>query len=249
MHPILFRLGNITIYSFGTFLAAAFIVGLWLTRREMKDRGLEQDAAYDLVLGVAVGALFGARLFYVVGHWTDFYASNPAEILRIWNGGLVFYGGLLGGAIGLIIIALVKRMDIIRLADTVAAPLSLGTAIGRIGCFLNGCCYGIPAKAPWGLNFFGDKRYLPTQLIEMAWALIMFGVIFFWLEKKYEFKSDGSVFLIYLAMYSFGRFFVEFVRYANWHLFGIFTFSQLLSIVVFAISLTMIVRRRQMNLL
>jgi phosphatidylglycerol:prolipoprotein diacylglycerol transferase len=249
MYPVLFEVGGVTIYAFGTLLAIAFLVGLALMRYEMKERGFDPDIAYDLILGMALGSLIGARLFYVAAHWSEYYSSNLLEILRVWNGGLVFYGGLLGGAIGLILIARFKQLNIYRLGDAVAAPLALGTAIGRLGCFMNGCCYGVAAEAPWGVDFFGHGRYLPTQLIEMAWALAMFAVIFFWLEKKVEFKTDGSLFLVYLALYSFGRFFVEFVRFNSWRLFGVLSFAQLISVAVFAVSLYVIIRRRQEDLL
>lgn len=249
MHPILFEIGGITVYTFGTLLALAFIVGLMLARVEMGRRGFDPDMAYDLVLGVAVGSLIGARLFYVAAHWNDYYSKNVLEIFQVWNGGLVFYGGLLGGGIGLVLMARTKQLNVARLGDAVAAPLALGTAIGRLGCYFNGCCYGIPAKAPWGVNFFGDGRYLPTQLIELAWALIMFGIIFFWLEKKVEFKSDGSLFIIYLVLYSSGRFFVEFIRFSTWKLFGVLSFAQLVSLAVFAVSLYILIRRRQEELL
>jgi len=252
MYPILFETGWLTVYSFGTLLAIAFIAGIYVTRLEMTKRGLDPDLAYDLVLGVAVCALIGARLFYVAGHWSDFYAANPGEIMRIWNGGLVFYGGLLGGALGLFGVAKYRKLNVMRVADCVAAPLALGSAIGRIGCFLNGCCYGIAAKAPLGLHFPGngyEGTYYPTQLVEMVWGFAMFGVIYFWLEKKVDFKTDGSVFLIYLTLYGFGRFFVEFARFATWRLFGIFTFSQLISAVIFAGGLYMIIQRRRADTL
>jgi phosphatidylglycerol:prolipoprotein diacylglycerol transferase len=247
MHPILFEIGGITVYSFGTLLALAFIVGLMLSRVEMKRRGFNPDMAYDLILGVALGSLFGARLFYVAGHWSDYYSQNPLEVFRIWNGGLIFYGGLLGGAIGLILMAKTRGLNVVRLGDAVAAPLALGVAIGRLGCFLNGCCYGIPTKTPLGVNFFGNSNYLPTQLFEMAWALVMFGIIYLWLEKKVEFKTDGSLFIIYLALYSFGRFFVEFIRFSSWKLFGVLSFAQLISLAVFVVSAYVIFARRQKN--
>lgn len=249
MYPVLFEIGGITIYSFGTILALAFIVGLVLSRAEMKRRGFNPDVAYELVLGVAIGSLLGARLFYVVGHWSNYYSRNLLEVFRVWNGGLVFYGGLLGAAIGLFLMARSRQLNVFRLGDVVAAPLALGIAIGRLGCFLNGCCYGIPAEAPWGINFFGNARYLPTQLIEMAWALVMFAVIFFWLERKVEFKSDGSLFIVFLALYSFGRFFIEFIRFSTWKLFNVLSFAQLISLAIFAVSAYLIIRRRQENLL
>lgn len=249
MHPILFKIGGITVYSFGTLLALAFIVGLYFARVEMKRRGFNPDMAYDLILGVAIGSLIGARLFYVIGHWSDYYSKNIWEIFRVWNGGLIFYGGLLGGAIGLVLMARTRGLNVYRLGDAVAAPLAIGIAIGRIGCFLNGCCYGIPANPPWGFNFFANGSYLPTQLIEMAWAIVMFGIIFFWLEKKVEFKTDGSLFIIFLALYSFGRFFVEFIRFSSWKLFGILSAAQLISLAVFAVSAYVVIRRRQKALL
>lgn len=249
MFPVLLKTSWLTIYSFGTMLAVAFIAGLYLMRSEMRRRKLDPEYAYDLVLGAAFGGLIGARLFYVVGHW-DFYAKNPAEIFLFWNGGLVFYGGLLGGALGLAAIARWRKLDIFKIGDSVAAPLALGTAIGRIGCFLNGCCYGIAAKAPWGFKFQAiEGTYLPTQLIEMVWALIMFGVIYFWLEKKFKFKSKGTLFLIYLALYGTGRFLVEFIRFATWRLAGIFTFSQLVSAIIMAVSLFFLIRRWRANAL
>jgi len=250
MYPILFKFGWLTVTSFGVMLAVAFIVGLYFMRREMAQRGMDPDIAYDMVLAVAFGALIGARLFFVAAHWSDYYAKAPADILAIWKGGLVFYGGLLGGGIAMYLVARIRKLNVVRLADCVAAPLAIGTAIGRIGCFLNGCCYGVASDSSLALSFEGSGyagTYLPTQLVEMAWALVMFGVIFFWLERAKIFKKDGSIFLVYLLLYSVGRFFVEFVRFATWHLFGIFTFAQLISVAVFAAALFLLIRRRQTN--
>lgn len=252
MHPILFNFGWLTVTSFGALLALAFIVGLYFMRREMERRGMDPDIAYDLVLAVAFGALVGARLFFVAAHWSDYYSKVPGDIMAIWKGGLVFYGGLLGGGIAMYLVARVRKLNVIRLADCVAAPLAIGTAIGRIGCFLNGCCYGIASNSPLAVHFVGNGyagRYLPTQLIEMVWALVMFAAIYFWLERRNTFKKDGSIFLVYLLLYSFGRFFVEFARFATWHMFGIFTFAQLISVAIFVVVLVLLIRRRQSDAL
>lgn len=248
MFPELIKIGGVTISSFGVFIAIAFMVALYFTRKEMAARGFDPDIAYDMVIVIAICSLIGARLFYVVGHWTDYYASNPADIIAIWKGGLIFYGGLLGGGIGTYAIARYRKMNILRLADCLAAPLAIGVAIGRIGCFLYGCCFGIASNSWFALNFPGNGlagKYIPTQLIEMVWGFAMFGIIYLWLEKKYEFKTDGSIFLIYLLMYSVGRFLVEFARYTSWHLFGIFSAAQLISIAIAGVSLYFIIRRVQ----
>ncbi len=248
MHPILFNLRGVTVTSFGVMLALAFLVGLYFMRREMAKRGMDPDIAYDLVLAVAVGALVGARLFFVVAHWADYYAKAPGDILAIWKGGLIFYGGLLGGGIAMYVMGRVRNLNVIQLADCVAAPLAIGTAIGRVGCFLNGCCYGIASNSPLALHFVGNGyagRYLPTQLVEMLWALAMFGIIYGWLERGKSFRKDGSIFLVYILLYSVGRFFIEFARFATWHLFGIFTFAQLISVALFAVALFLLIRRRQ----
>lgn len=252
MYPELLKIGGITISSFGVFIAIAFMTGLYFARKEMAKRGFDPDVGYDLVIIIAVASLVGARLFYVVGHWTDYYAANPGDIIAIWKGGLIFYGGLLGGGIGTYALARYRKMNILRLADCLAAPLAIGVAIGRIGCFLYGCCFGIASNSFFALHFPGNGlagRYIPTQLIEMVWGFAMFGAIYFWLERKYEFKSDGSIFLIYLLMYSAGRFLVEFARYTNWHLFGVFSAAQLISVAIAGASLYLIIRRVQENTL
>lgn len=248
MYPELLNIGSVTISSFGVFIAIAFMCALYFTRKEMAKRGFDPDIAYDMVIVIAVASLIGARLFYVVGHWGDYYSQNPADIIAIWKGGLVFYGGLLGGAIGTYAVARYRKMNVLRLADCLAAPLAIGVAIGRIGCFLYGCCFGISSTSFFSLHFPGNGlagTFIPTQLIEMTWGFAMFGVIYFWLERKYEFKTDGSLFLIYLLMYSGGRFLVEFARYSTWHLFGVFSFAQLISIAIAGASLYLIIRRVQ----
>lgn len=248
MYPELLKIGSVTISSFGVFIAIAFMVGLYFARIEMARRKIDPDIAYDLVIVLAITSLIGARTFYVVGHWNDYYAANPYDIIAIWKGGLIFYGGLLGGALGTFALARYRKIDIMRLADCLAAPLSIGVAIGRIGCFLYGCCFGVASTSFFALHFPGNGlagTYIPTQLVEMVWGFAMFGAIYLWLERKFEFKTDGSVFLIYLLMYSVGRFFVEFARYTAWHLFGVFSFAQLISIAIAAFSLYLIIRRVQ----
>lgn len=240
MRPELFRIGSVTIYSYGTLLAIALFAGLYMARVEFRRRKMDPDAAYDLALAIAIGGIFGARLFYVVGHWS-FYAARPLEIIQIQKGGLVFYGGLVFGGLGAYLVARYRRLPILKTADSLAAPLALGQAIGRIGCFLQGCCYGVPTASFIGVNFFDVARH-PTQLYELVMDLAIFLVLLLYVERSRIVKADGSVFLVYLMLYSFGRFWLEFLRVSP-HVLRYFTGSQLISAGVFAAALYFLVVR------
>lgn len=230
MYPILLKVGSITIYAYGTMLAIAFIVSLYVARYEFKKRKINPDVAYDFVLAIALGGIIGARLFYVIGHWA-YYRIHLGEIVQVQQGGLVFYGGLLGGILGAWLVVRLRKLPLLKVADSLASPLALGTVIGRIGCFLNGCSYGTATKLPWGINFFDVPRH-PTQLYELLHSLVIFLFLFLYVEKKIKLKSDGSIFMIYLLLYAFGRFWLEFLRDSP-HILRYFTFSQVASLVIF----------------
>ena len=233
MYPILFKIGPITIYAYGTMLAIAFIVGLYLARYEFRRHKINPDYAYDFVLAIALGGIIGARLFYIIGHWA-YYSRHLGEIIQVQQGGLVFYGGLLGGFLGAFLVVRLRKLSLLKIADSLASPLALGTVIGRLGCFLNGCCYGLPTKLPWGVKFFDVPRH-PTQIYELIHSLAIFFFLFLYVEKKIKLRSDGSLFLIYLLLYSFGRFWLEFLRDSP-HVLRYFTFSQLASLVIFIVA-------------
>lgn len=231
MYPVVARFGPITIYAYGTMLATAFVAGLALARYEFRRRKINPDFAYDFVLVTALGGIVFARLFYVLGHW-DYYGTHLSESLAIWQGGLVFYGGLAGGILGVLVIVHWRRLSLWTVADALAAPLALGIAIGRVGCLLNGCCYGVPSTlpAPIAFTFAGVTRYA-TQLYELVFVLGIFLFLFFYVERRLKLKSTGSLFLIFLWLYGFGRFWFEFVRESP-RILGYFTFSQVVSFTI-----------------
>jgi phosphatidylglycerol:prolipoprotein diacylglycerol transferase len=244
VYPVLFHIGSLTIYAYGTFLAIAFIVGLVIARIEFKKRDINPDIAYDLVLALALAGIIGARLFYVVGHW-DYYSRNLTEIIQVHRGGLVFYGGLLFGVLAAIGVARIRKVSVLRIADSLASPLALGMVVARIGCFLNGCSYGHPTNLPWGVNFFDVPRH-PTQLYELIHSLLIFLFLFLYVEKRFEFKRNGSLFLVYVILYSFGRFLLEFLRDSPLIL-KYFTFSGFASLVLFVVSGLLLLRRYRMK--
>ena len=215
MHPVLFHLGKWTLYSYGFMIAVGILVGLFLARRQAALEGIDQDKIIDIVFYILVAALIGARLLFVLMNFGE-YAAHPLDIVKIWQGGLVFYGGLVPG----VIIALwyIKRLGLPlwQVADIFAPSLALGHAFGRIGCFLAGCCYGLPCTVPWAVTFT-DPRTLalqgiplhPTQLYSALGLLLLFAFLLF-LRKKKTFQ--GELFWTYLFCYAVGRFFLEFLR-------------------------------------
>ena len=237
MHPILFKLGPVEIYSYGFMLAIAFLVCTFLALHEARRRGFPEDGVYDMVLWAVIGGVVGARLFYVSYYW-ELYTSAPWRIFAIWEGGLVFYGGIVGGAIAVLSVVFFKDLPLADAADIVGLVLPLGLTIGRIGCFLNGCCYGKPTTLPWGIVFpgLGNIPRHPTQIYEMIYSLLIF--IFLWAFRRK--LPPGLILPLFLLLYSFFRFFNEFLRVNPPFLFGL-SGSQIVSVVIFVLSLGWII--------
>lgn len=209
MHRVLFSIGGLRIYSYGVFLALGFIVATIIARYRFKQQYKNPDIILDLVLAAAVGGIVGARMLYIIGHWS-YYMAHKAEIFKINMEGLVFYGGLL---LGLILALLVGRWRQLRFwttMDLAGVCVPVGLAIGRIGCFLNGCCYGKPTSLPWGVTFPGTHTPVhPTQIYELVLDLILFGLLWW---KKDSFEREGTVFWLFALGYAAIRFTIEFFR-------------------------------------
>src|SRR5947208_1202704 len=152
MHPILFHLGSIPIYSFGLLVTVGFVAGVTLAYRLAKSSGLPAEGILDAAAWILIASIAGARLLFVLLNWSQF-SGHWIEAVKTWRGGMSFHGGLVGGVLAGAIYAWRRRLPFWALADAVAPGLALGYAIGRIGCFLNGCCYGGPTTLPWGVVF------------------------------------------------------------------------------------------------
>ncbi|MCD5397465.1 prolipoprotein diacylglyceryl transferase [candidate division NPL-UPA2 bacterium] len=218
MHPVLFRLGPFTIFSYGVMLAAAFIIGVYLARGEARRKGIGEESIVNLSLYVVVAGIVGARLYHIAFYGLSNHLCHPAEILAVWRGGLAFHGSIIGGLLAVIWFAKRQKISFWKLSDTLTPSLILGQALGRIGCFLNGCCHGIPTRLPWGIIFpegspanweYGFQPLHPTQLYQAILNLLLF--LFLWGRRK-KGKYDGQLFLLYLILYSGGRFLVEIFR-------------------------------------
>ncbi len=144
---------HLKIFGFGLMLCLAFLGAIGLAHWRARRARLDPEWIFDLAFGVMLGGIIGARAFYVWQYWGTDRMRGWSEVFRIWEGGLVFYGGMIGATIGGLIIAVRRGMPILAMMDVVAPSVALGLALGRIGCFLNGCCYGDPCDLPIAMRF------------------------------------------------------------------------------------------------
>lgn len=205
MFPVLFKGPFFTIYTYGVFVALAFVVCSWLIVREARRRRLNAEAIYNLSLVLLFGGIVAARLFYCVLN-VDYFLRHPLEIFMLHHGGLVWFGGFAGALLCGFIFLKHKRMPVLAALDLFAPYVALGQAIGRMGCFFNGCCYG--RESAWGIYFpVHDAVLIPSQLIDAATLFVVFLI----LRSRLCAKS-GAVFSFYLVLASLQRFLLEFIR-------------------------------------
>ena len=251
MYPTLFTIGPLTVHSFGLMVALGFLAALHVMTR-LARRGfaenLPEEGVSQLVLCAMLGGAFGARLAYVCEHWSAEYAGRPLfEVFRFDKGGLMFYGGLIAAILVIAFFAHAKKVRLIRILDLCAIGLPLGHAFGRVGCFLNGCCFGrvcdsaisvtYPANSPawWeqvGAGLIGRGAaetlpILPSQLIEAVANIVLFAALFAWARKK---PAEGRVGGAYLIAYAVIRFFTETLRSDPRMMVGPLTISQFISL-------------------
>ncbi len=207
MHPICFHIGSRPIYWYGVMMAAAFLAAIahwaWLARRA----GRPPAYGYDLAFWLMLAGIVGARINYILANLADFRGA-PWTMLRIDQGGLIYYGGFVGAALAAVIFARVRGERLWWLADFAITAIPLGHVFGRIGCFLNGCCYGAPGAAPWCFPLDGTPRH-PVQLYEAGWNLAVYLALTCLFLRR---RAEGAVFALYLMLYPAGRFLLEFWR-------------------------------------
>lgn len=211
MYPVILKIGNFTIHSYGIMMALAFITGIFIAKKNLRFLNLPADLVYDLAIYIIISSIIGARLFYVIVY-IDYYLKNPLEIIKVYKGGLVYYGGFIGAIIGGILFAYINKINFFKLADTVMPALSIGQSIGRIGCFLNGCCYGKTTDCFCGVVFpiLLDKTpRIPTQIISSFFNFLIFLILFIRFKKR---KFNGELVSFYLVLYGIFRFIIEFFR-------------------------------------
>jgi phosphatidylglycerol:prolipoprotein diacylglycerol transferase len=235
-------IGPFTLHTYGVLLAIAFLAGLFVASRQAKKAGLDSARITDMAVWVLIAGLLGAKLLLVVVDWR-YFTSNPGELFMLFKSGGVFYGGLLGG----ILVAwwYVRRYELPgwQVADVLAPGVVIGQAIGRLGCFAAGCCWGQPTRVPWAVTFTDvysaravgtplDTPLHPSQIYESVAAFLIF-LFLIWLASRKKFH--GQIILAYVVLYSAARFGLEFLRgdpdRGSWFR-GALSTSQLIAIIL-----------------
>lgn len=254
VHPIAFQLGRLTVTSYGVMVALAFIAGLWTASRRAVHDGIPAEKILDTGSWIIVGSILGARILYVVSYWNEEFAGHPFfQVFAIWRGGLVFYGGLIGASLATMVYAWKAGIPLWKLGDALAPSVALGNVFGRIGCLLNGCCYGRVCHLPWAITFPEVSRAAPPGVplhpTEIYDALLNFAAYLFlaWLYRRK--KYDGQIFGLFLVIYACTRSFVEIFRgdYPEYYLGGWATPAQLVSAGILVAGAVLLVLRRRLK--
>ena len=249
MYRTILQIGPINIRSWGLMLAIAFIVGIIIAEKRAKKYGLLPQQVVNLGLIIIIAGVAGARLLFILEHIKDFTA-NPYEIFAVWQGGLSYYGGFILAFLCAFFYLKKNKIPVGAMMNVLAPSLAIGFFFGRIGCFLNGCCFGEPTIMPWGVIFPEEApaRWIysapiklhPTQLYSSISGLMSFFILLL-LEKKFKFmKRDGLLCFSFFILYGLWRFIIEFFRHHESYIVGWFTEGQALSIAIIIFSVSMI---------
>jgi len=257
--PVAFTLGPISVRWYGIMVALAIVVLiLWMLREVKRGANLSYDTVFTAALIAIPSGIIISKLLHIIDNIV--VAKLHPELARagtvidyarypqlIWGGGgLTIWGAVLGAALGIWLYSRFSKFDFGYFADLVAPGIILAQAVGRVGCTLNGCCYGVPTSLPWGIVYTHPLSYAPlgiavhpTQPYEIIYNLIVFGVL---LKLRGRLKPDGSLFLIYLSLYSLWRLGIDFIREGTPFLFGLHQ-AQVIGIIVLAITVPLLAYR------
>ncbi len=227
-NPVAFKLplpwveGGHPIMWYGIIITLAMVIGFCVAYRLSKKEGIKSDDMYDLALWLMIFCIIGARLYYVLSKPGEY--GSFREVISIWKGGLAIYGGIIAGALTVLVFAKIKKISAPKIFDAAAPGLILGQVIGRWGNFCNAEAHGGITELPWRMGIamgkwaneemtevtFGQVQYYhPTFLYESLWNIIGFAILLYLYKKK---KFDGQIVLSYFIWYGFGRFFIEGLR-------------------------------------
>ncbi|MDD3074511.1 MAG: prolipoprotein diacylglyceryl transferase [Eubacteriales bacterium] len=218
MYPVLFEIGPLKVYSYGLMMALGILAAIFVARKIAPKIGIDSEKITDMATFAVLGGLVGSYVNFVISYDWSKFTANPLGILRFWEGGLVFLGGLIGGTVFAILYIRRQKWPLWEVADICAISVPLAYGFGRIGCFFAGCCYGIPSDLPWAITFpkswaitFGEAlvpRH-PTQIYSMLLGFGLAAFAYFFRKKR---RFAGQSFLFYLFLYGLGRGIIEFFR-------------------------------------
>ena len=250
VNPVAFTIGSLSVRWYGIMVALAVVALLVVTIREGKRLGISQDVVYTSFIAGTIGGVVGARLFHVVDYW-EFYSHHVSEIIGF--AGLALYGAVIGAVLAVVLyLWRIKYLwgKAVLIVDAVAVGAPLAQAIGRVGCTINGCCYGLPTSLPWAVVYTNPDSFCgslgvpihPTQIYFLLWNLVVFSVVWFMRDRL---KPHGSLFLLYLSLYAVGDFSLRFFRVNDIFLFGLQE-GQVISLAILVVAVPwLIVRMRR----
>ncbi|AGH96334.1 prolipoprotein diacylglyceryl transferase [Pseudobdellovibrio exovorus] len=227
------NLGSLQIPTFFLVISVSLSLMLFLLSREVDRQQKSRKLAFDLALTLMIAGFVGGRLLHVFYEEWTYYSANPLQVLYFWNGGFVFLGGLLLCLIAGYIFTRIHKVNFLEWADFFTPLFSLGHALGRIGCFLSGCCYGSYCTLPWAI----DGRHPTTLYLFFSELLIFFSLLGL---RRYRFfqQTTGALFVLWLTVHSSVRFYTEYFRddfrgiFIRLPLFGSLSISQLISLFI-----------------
>jgi phosphatidylglycerol:prolipoprotein diacylglycerol transferase len=250
VYPRLLELGPITVYTYGVLLAAAYLLGLKLAINRARQRGLDGARVLDLGIYIIISALIGAKLMLLVVDF-GYFRDHPGELLSLARSGGVFYGGLILAVSVALWYMRRHQLPMWTTCDVFAPGIALGHAIGRIGCLMAGCCFGRPTDKPWGITFhdpfaaanvgtpLGQPLH-PTQIYEAGAELLILFVLLATERRGRPFP--GRTFWGYMLLYAISRYIIEMFRGdERGMVFGIFSTSQFVSVVIAPLAIAMLV--------
>jgi phosphatidylglycerol:prolipoprotein diacylglycerol transferase len=248
MHPILFEIRGFPVYTYGVLLAAAYLIALQFALVRAKSRGLDPNRVMDLGIWIIISALAGAKLLLLFVDF-DTFGRHPADWLKLMRSAGVFYGGLIAAVAVALFYLWRHRMPIWTVTDVFAPGIALGHVIGRLGCLFAGCCFGRPTSVPWAITFHSEYAgqnvgtplgvpLHPTQLYEAGAELLILG--FLLVTERRGRAFPGRTFWSYMLLYGISRFIIEFYRGDNRGGLGMFSTSQIVSLVVVPLAIVML---------
>jgi phosphatidylglycerol:prolipoprotein diacylglycerol transferase len=250
MHPLLFKIGSVPIHTYGFLIAIGFLVAVLVIRSLCKKSGLDIEKTLDFTFWLLLVGFIGARILFIITKWSDF-AADPMDMLRVWEGGLVFLGGPILCVPFAIWYMKKNNLPLWKTMDVLIPGLTINHMFGRFGCLSAGCCYGKPTGSDWGVRLYSDLvdkdlqgvPLHPTQLYEAGSLFVLFlGLL--WVFKKKSF--DGQVALTYFMAYPIIRSIIEVFRgdlIRGFVIDGILSTSQFLSILIFIAATAVLVWR------
>lgn len=243
INPTIFHLGFYELRWYGVMVVLAVIAILGISWREAKRVGIQEDHIFSLGVWAIISGVVFSRVVHLIDHW-QYYLENPSQILNFE--GLGVYGAVIGIIIAVVIYCRVHKLSVWLMGDIIAPGALVGMAIGRVGCIINGCCYGLPTTLPWAIIYVNPNSYAPlgiplhpTQVYHIIWNMAAFGVI--WSLRR-RMKPEGALFFLYLALYAAGDLIVRFFREGEPFLFGIQQ-AQLIGIIILLVTVPVLIFR------